>query len=174
MAKEQQPTPSVSSLKDAFGFTEREARDYTVTHKRLLNLVNDPQSTVHTIELDYNNYGEFQFVTLSRTAGEKQHTITLYGLGFHEHRECWYTNQWRWYRTQALGKRLSRKLSKGYARKIIEDRRAEVQRYATDSSEPSSHAALFSLIADLTDEDGAMAELDDLSGLIDWLAGDEE
>lgn len=175
MPKEQQPRPTSPSLQETFGFIERELRDYQLSHSRLLSLIDDPRTTIHTLTIDYNNYGEWLFLTLSRPTGKERQLVTFYGLGFHEHRECWYTNQWFWYRANSFPETLRKTVSKVETRRQIEARLAEVSRYAQEAPEPSSHAALFALIADLTDEDGALAELDDMDeDMLDWLSGEEE
>lgn len=175
MPKEQQPQPPATSLRDVFGFSNHEMLDYRLSHKRLMELIDDDRSVVHSVSLDYNNYGEWLFVTLSLPAGDKRHVVTFYGLGFHEYRERWYTDQWFWYRAHNFPDTMKQRVSKAETRRRIDESHERVSGSAKDAPEPSSHAALFALIADLTDEDGALAELDDLGeDIIDRLAGDSE
>jgi hypothetical protein len=68
---------------------------------------------------------------------------------------------------------LSKKLEKEEARDLIEQRIEEIKPYISDDTQ-TNRGRLFELLADLTDEDGALAELQDLGHLADWLIEDEE
>ena len=82
---------------EAFGLTENERLWDRVSHTRLLELLSDPKTTVHSLEESHNNYGEYLFVTLSRQGANKRIFMTFYGLGFHEYRERWIADEWYWY-----------------------------------------------------------------------------
>jgi hypothetical protein len=88
---------------DPFEFTLEEQRYYRVSVERFLELVRDEQTSIHTIELAANDCGEFLFVTVSlpgeadKPLGERSSIAIFYGLGFHEFRERWITQEWFWY-----------------------------------------------------------------------------
>jgi hypothetical protein len=60
-------------------------------------------------------------------------------------------------------------IPKEEARQLIEARLAYVRAQAAHETQ-SRRGQIFEMLADLTDEDGALAEMDDLP---DWLLGDE-
>lgn len=157
--KEQTPPPD-----QPFTFTEREMLFDRLSHSRFEVMLREKQTTIHEVKLDTNRYGEFLFVTVSRQQAEKRQALTFFGLGFHEHRERWLTD-WSWYETDLRGERQAQHLEKQAALKAISARHAEVASYVTNNP-PSRRAQLYTLLADLTDEDGALSELEDLG---DWL-----
>lgn len=111
-------------------------------------------------------------VTLSRPAGKQHVFLTFYGLGFHEGRERWIHEEWYWYES-VRGKELKQQsVPNQDARWLIEARYQEVQSQA-HQAEQTSRGRVFELLADLTDEDGATIEMEDLP---DWFldGGDEE
>src|SRR6266567_4696151 len=95
-------SPELSRPEDAFGLTEEERLRDRISYARFMNLVADEQTAVHQIEVSSNNYGEFLFCTLSRPRGEGRAFLSFWGCGFHESRERWLTDEWRWYETQQL------------------------------------------------------------------------
>lgn len=173
MTQERPRRISPSKLGEAFGFSEREELFRKVTAARFRALLDDERTTVHSVGEDANSYGEFLFVTLSRPAGERRIGVTFYGQGYHEYRERWITNEWAWYQALDAPERLEQVIAKREARERIEARRAAIAPYVTDEP-PSPRARLFALLADMTDEDGAIAELDDLGDMAEWLFGDAE
>jgi hypothetical protein len=152
----------------AFGFTEREVLWDRIGHGRFEKILADEQTTIHDIHLDSNNYGEFLFVTTSRPAGEQGSALTFFGLGYHEHRERWLADDWFWYET-SLRDRNAVPLPKDEVLKIIQERHAEVLGYAAGQIQ-SERGKLFEVIADLTDDDGALSDFEDFGG---WLSDDE-
>ena len=95
--KQEAPRPTDYS----FSFSEREQLYYRISHERFLALFADEKTTIHRIEVSYNNYGEFLFVTTSREAEHGRQPITFYGLGFHDHRGRWISKEWFWYKANA-------------------------------------------------------------------------
>ncbi len=93
--------------------------------------------------------------------------MTFWSLGFHELRERWLTDEWRFYETQQFLHQIPQKIAVEDAQMLIQDRRDQIAPDVTPLHQ-SKHAQLFELLADLTDEDGAYTELEDL----DW--SDEE
>jgi hypothetical protein len=147
-----------------FDFTEAEKLWDGVSDNRLRAWLADPQTVIHSAELSSNSYGEFLFITLSR--GDQHYTF--YGYGLHEQRETWITDTWRYYSTTATKKTLEQRLTATEAQWRLNQRQREIEaERSTDNEAPSQRAILFALLADLTDEDGAMSELDDLGDFSD-------
>lgn len=163
---EPQPTPS-------FEFTERERLYDKLGHARFLSLLADEHTTIHTAELSENSYGEFLFVTVSRSEAERRIQMTFYGLGFHDHRERWITDVWSWYEGSELSKVREQRLSREAVAQLIAQRQQEITPYLNQSTQ-SSRGKLYEFLADLTDEDGAISELEDLEDAADWLFGEDE
>ncbi len=153
---------------EVFGFTKQEETFYRVKDDRFRALLQDEQTSVHDIQVSTNNYGGFLFVTVSRKTDQGPVAVTFYGLGFHEHRERWITDQWYWYRNNPVSEALRNQVSKQEAEEVLHHRLEMITPYVTDW-QPSERAKLFTMIADLTDEDAAYAELGDLEdlGLLD-------
>jgi len=164
MPKEHSPiTPEKHYQK--FNFTESETLFNRITHKRFLEMLNDPGAQIHTAEESENSYGEFLFVTVSRENNGKKLIMTFYGLGFHEYRDRWFMDEWHWYQTYSNSKSCEGEISKDDAVKQIEGRKDEILPYAEKATQ-SEAGHLFEMIADLTDDDGAIAEFDDLLGFL--------
>lgn len=131
---------------------------------QLISVLADDHTTVHMIELATNSFGEFLFVTLSWPAGTGRRYVTFWGAGYHEYRERWITNDWQWYDSarQPEGQGMAKAEALDRLQKRADDIAGWDRREA-----PSSRARLFEMLADLTDEDGALTELDDLNDLLD-------
>lgn len=151
-----------------FEFKENERLFYRVSHKRFKELLSDEQTDVHRLELSHNSYGEFLFVTLSR-AGETTVTrqpVTFYGLGYHEYRERWIHQEWYFYHANMHPSTIANVIPKDEAQEQIEMRVQEIAPYIGQAQQ-SRRAQLYEILADLTDEDGAISELEDLGPLLD-------
>ena len=173
---QERPTPSETPKPgDAFAFTERERLNWRVSEERFQTLLEDERTVIHSLELSANNYGEFMFVTLSlpeqaaQPVGERSSVVTLWGLGYHEYRERWLHQEWFWYRTFSYPELLARSVDKDTARQLLAERRESIQSEVSLSRQ-TGRGKLFEMLADLTDEDGAYAEMQDLDDLTDWLA----
>lgn len=149
-------------------FTDREKLYSRVSHTRLIVIVSDEQTHIHGLNLSTNNYGEFLFVTTSRPKEDGRHYTTFWGMGLHEYRDRWFVDEWHWYEaSSAFVEKVSKgTLSKDEALKLIEERRQEILPYA-EARRQSKRGELFELVADLTDDDGAWAELQDLENFLD-------
>ena len=158
------PTPEAE-----FGFTEQEALFDRVSHRRFLVFLEDEATILHRVIEAANNYGEFLFVTMSRPGTDGRIYATFWGLGFHEYRERWLSQEWFWYFTNALPEDEKDEISKEEAQALLQERLAYVQAHATDDTQ-SRRGQLFEMLADFTDEDGAWAEMQDLP---DWLLDNE-
>ena len=155
---------------DSFSFTDRERLYTRIDTTRLLEILGSDLTTAHDISLSSNDYGEFLFVTLSQPAGNDREYLTFWGLGFHEQREQWITDEWQWYDSYVSRHKNLPTVEKTDAQAQVTARIAEVASNAQPQLR-SKRAQLFELLADLTDEDGATTELEDL-GI--WDDGDLE
>ncbi len=157
---------------EAFGFTEREKLFYRVSEARFQALLEDERTTIHRIELSANDYGEFLFVTVSlpqaanQPVGERKGVVTMFGLGLHEYRDRWITDEWFWYEAYSYPELLEQKLDKEEAQKLIEERREGIKPYM-GGHQQSERGKLFEMIADMTDDDGTIAEMEDFPDLFD-------
>src|SRR5258707_6581682 len=107
---------------EGFGFTEREQHNERINDKRFRAILADERTAVHHIEVSSNNFGEFLFVTVSQSRGQERQFVTFWGAGFHEYRERWLTNEWRWYITQEVLQTIPQKISPEDARALIQAR----------------------------------------------------
>ena len=153
---------------EPFSFTEREQLYSRISHERLQALMEDEQTTIHKVELSANLYGEFVFLTVSRPEGDKPQLWTLFGLGYHEHRERWLTQEWSFFRANPFPETLDQRVSKAEAQELLRERQEEIAPYATQDTQ-TGRGKLFEMLADLTDDDGALAEMEDLGDLWDTL-----
>lgn len=156
---------------DDLTFTRREELFNRVTDDRFRAFLGNTNATIHRAEVSSNSYGSFLFLTISREREQRRECITFYGLGFHEYRERWFTAEWFWYRSNPFPDLLEKQLSREDAEALIQERLDEILPYLDDGLQ-SGRGKLFELLADLTDDDGAIAEMDDLGDFADWL-GDE-
>lgn len=159
MSHPERPQPN-----DPFNFSDRERLYDRITGERLEAMLKEVETAVHKVELSTNTYGEFLFVTLSRPSNDSRLALTFWGLGYHEYRERWLTDEWNWYQTSLHTDDETEPLEKSEALRLLQERHEEVATYTRDGSQ-SRRGELFELLADLTDEDGAWAELDDLDQL---------
>ncbi len=169
MTPEQFHSPTPKRPYEIFGFTERESLYWRVTQARFDEILADKETLIHGIKPSSNDYGEFLFVTTSRPGINERLAMTFYGLGYHDHRERWITDEWFWYQTSLDAKTKQETIKKEEAKKIIEQRRDEIAPYLRDA-EQTEYGRLFEILADLTDEDGALAEMEDFASLNEWIA----
>lgn len=163
MSKERpQPRPTP----DAFGLTENEKLFDRISDGRFLSLFQDEATTVHRVELSSNSFGEFLFVTLSRSSDQTREYLTFWGKGFHEYRERWLTDEWFWYKPHLTEELQEKHLNRQEADELFQQHQETIAAYVTEGTQ-SERGRLFDLLADLTDEDGAWSELDDLGNLFD-------
>lgn len=153
-----------------FTFTEREKLYDQVSHNRFMAIVMQPDIDIHEVKEDSNSFGEYLFVTVSCRMEQPKKPYTFWGLGYHEHRERWITDSWQWFESQRRPETLP-VLAKEEAYQQIKEREAFV-RANTIPTQQSRRAQLYEVLADLTDEDGALTELEDLGWM--FLGDDEE
>lgn len=165
MPKEQEAKPCIT-------FTEREKLYDQISHARFLALVMQPDVDIHEIQESSNSFGEYLFVMLSCRTEQPKKLLTFWGLGYHEYRERWLVDTWQWYESQRDRATLPI-LPKEESLKQIQDREA----YARSNASPiqqSRRAQLYEILADLTDEDGALTDLEDLGWAFFGDLDDEE
>jgi hypothetical protein len=161
MSKER-PNPCIT-------FTEREKLYDNILHTRFMALVMQPDVDIHEVKEDSNSFGEYLFVTVSCRTEQPKKLYTFWGFGYHEHRERWITDSWQWYESSRKETSLP-VIPKEEAYTQIKEREAFVRANATPTQR-SRRAQLYEVVADLTDEDGALSELEDLG----WMfLGDNE
>lgn len=153
-----------------FSFTERENLYDQVSHDRLMPLVMQPDVDIHEVKEDSNSFGEYLFVTVSCRTEQPKKFYTFWGLGYHDQRERWIVDSWQWYVSSRKEASLP-VLPKGEAYTRIKEREAFVRSHITPADQ-SPRAKLYELLADLTDEDGALSELEDLGWI--FLSDDDE
>ncbi len=151
---------------DAYGFTEREKLFDRITDRRFQEILAQPQTTIHEISLSTNSYGEFLFVSTSRPLGQGRAAITFFGLGLHEQRDRWIVDEWFWYDSTVTPERLAQSVDYETAQDILRDRRHDVDISAAGHVQ-TRRGELFDTLADLTDDDGAIADFDDFEVLLD-------
>ncbi|MEZ4667883.1 MAG: hypothetical protein R3E39_08210 [Anaerolineae bacterium] len=151
---------------DVYGLTEHERLFDRISDERFRTLVQDIETIVHKMEVSANTYGEFLFVTTSRTVDTDRHRITFWGLGFHEYRERWLTQEWFWYVSMSNPEIDEIELTKEEVEALLKERRDEIAPYSNQDSQ-SERGKLFDMLADLTDDDGIYADMEDLDNLLD-------
>lgn len=168
MTHEQIPFTAPRKPYEVFGFTEQEHLFWWVSQERFEELISDDQTIIHEIKDSTNSFGEFLFVTTSRPGDQGRISMTFYGLGFHEYRERWITDEWFWYQANPFPEMLRNKVEKAEARELLEERTRTIEPDIRVDSQ-TERGVLFEMLAELTDEDGALAEMEDLEHLADWL-----
>ena len=171
MSKEDTHRPYQSDA-EIFGLTEKEQLWDRLSNERFQKIVADPDTKIHEAHVSTNTYGEFLFILLSRMGDMRQAVLTFFSLGFHELREEWVTDHWRWYSSHSSFVE-DKSLSLAETQEVIQARQTEIESY-TDDDEPSDSAMLFSILAEITDEDGAWAALDDMGWPTDIFKSDDE
>ena len=91
--------------------------------------------------------------------------MTFYSLGFHEYRDRWFTDEWHWYQSYADSESCKGEISKDDAVHQIELRKNEVLTYAAEVTQ-SDEGYLFEMLAELTDDDSAIATFNDFSDFL--------
>lgn len=168
MSPEQSTNPAPKRPYEAFGLTEKESLFWRVSKTRFEEILADEHTTIHSADETFNDFGEFLFLTTSRPGERGRIAMTFYGLGYHEQRERWITDEWFWYQANFSPDMMRQQLTKDEAKEIIQNRLANIIPYPKGRTQ-SERGRMFEILADLTDEDGAMAEMEDLESLDEWL-----
>ncbi|WP_119071989.1 hypothetical protein [Aggregatilinea lenta] len=170
MSVEQDKPAKYPKPAEEFGLTEREQLYDRVSHTRFLTFLDEPSITIHRLEESYNNYGEYLFVTLSRPGTNRRIYISFWGLGYHEYRERWITDEWFWYQATPRPEFEEQPLLIEEVKRQIEERYNTVKGYVNQATQ-TRRGQVFEILADLTDEDGAVVEMEDLP---DWLLNEDD
>jgi hypothetical protein len=168
MSLEQLPQPAPKRPYEVFGLTENESLFWRVSQKRFDEILNDQQTIIHSMNDTSNSYGEFLFVTASRPCEQGRIFMTFYGLGYHEYRERWISDEWFWYQASPTPELLSQKIEKDEAKEKLSERLGLISPHLAKNTQ-SDRGQLLEILADITDEDGAIAEMEDLESLDNWL-----
>ena len=153
---------------EVFGLTEKESLSWRVDQERFEEILNDDQTLIHELKNSFNNFGEFLFVTTSRPGDKGRICMTFFGLGYHEYRERWITEEWFWYQSNPRDYQQSQPISKEGAQELLQERLADIRPHVRQDTQ-TERGKLFELLADLTDEDGALAEMEDIEPFLDWI-----
>jgi len=156
---------------ELFGLTEKEQLNWRVSQERFQTILEDKQTQVHEIKDSDNNYGDFLFVTTSRPGTQGRICMTFYGLGYHEYRERWITDEWFWYQSNLTPELQWKNLTQEEVQSILGKRRDSITA-DIGSTLQTDRGRFFELMADFTDEDGALAEIEDLDMVAVWLFAD--
>jgi hypothetical protein len=146
---------------EKFGITNNEVSLWRISDERLKEILANPNTAIHNIEINQNNYGEFLFLTASRGVGQQRTCMTFWGLGYHEYRERWIHQEWFWHQTPVTSVDPLEKLNQEAALEQLESRREELSSYL-DEDKQSEQGRMFEALADMTDDDAALAEMQDL------------
>lgn len=145
--------------REGFGLTHKEKLFYRVKHERFMGFLTAPHTSIHDAQVSTNTYGEFLFVTASRPGSAEREQLTFFGLGYHEPRDRWITDEWFWYQTrQYLPEQ--KELEVQRVLRLIEDRQAEI---STDVAlhRRSRRGVIFESLADISDDDSVQADFED-------------
>lgn len=146
---------------EIFGLSEDEVGRWRVTDERLKEILTDPNVTTNTIKLSTNDYGEFIFITTSKGKGEARICMTFYGLGYHKYRERWLNDEWFWYQTPASTVSPADQISFEEGQEILAERMEAISPHLENDTQTET-GRMFEAIADMTDDDAAIAEMQDL------------
>lgn len=146
---------------EVFDVTEAEVARWRVTDEKLREILANPDTTTHTIKMSTNTFGEFLFLTASRSTSQQRVCMTFYGLGFHEYRERWISEEWFWYQSQESMIDVRSKMSVEEVVEKLEQRLADISANLSKDTQ-TELGQLFEQFADLTDDDAALAEMQDL------------
>jgi hypothetical protein len=168
MTPERHQLPASRKPYEVFGLTDKEALWWRVKDERLKEIILDNRTTIHRMSESSNNFGDFLFVTTSRNTRQERIGMTFFGMGYHEHRERWITTEWYWYQTTIHPHMVRERITKEEAEEVLKQRLESISPYLNEDTQ-TQRGKVFEILADLTDEDGALAEMEDLESLDNWL-----
>lgn len=145
----------ITKERNVFLLTEIEILYDRISYKRVLEFIN--RRDVHVIDFrrDSNSYGEFRFITLR--CGEE--AICVFGHGLHEYRDHYLNEEWSFYTHPA-----NRDAAPMLRNPVLSELEEEHKKYLADEAAhgaQSEEGQLFSFFADLSDDDGAISDLED-------------
>jgi hypothetical protein len=169
MTSERLQLPVPRKPYEVFDLTEKEALWWRVKDERLKEIIFDNMTTIHRISESSNNFGDFMFVTASRNTPRERIGMTFFGMGFHEHRERWITDEWYWYQTSIQPHMVGERITKEEAEELLKQRLESIGPYLNADTQ-TQRGKVFEILAELSDEDGALAEMAGIESLDRWLA----
>ena len=130
--------------------------DYRIPHNKFLKILKD--SKIKKVNVDYNLYGEFMFINFVF----KGHYYQAYSLGLHEYRNKIIKNYWYIWEL-GYTKDVSKKPNIPYKKVLekIEERKKKIEKIKPIENDMA--IMLYNIIADLTDEDSALVELENIN-----------
>jgi len=158
-------SPTPRKPYEEFGLTKEEVLSWRVSQERFAEFIADEGTSIHEVKESSNTFGEFLFVTASRRGQQKPICMTFYGLGYHENRERWVTEEWFWYQNDYRPSLLEQRIEKEEALELLK-RRSESIQSDIDLETQTERGRLFEFLADLTDDDAALAEVNDLDDIV--------
>ncbi len=161
MSLEQFQSPAPKRQYEVFGLTKNEALFWRVSQERFQAILENEQTIIHQINESSNDFGEFLFVTTSRPGEKSRIAMTFYGLGYHEQRERWITDEWFWYQSEPYSKIIEQRIEKEEANELLHQRLESISPFIQEDTQ-TLRGRIFEILADLTDEDGTLAEMEDL------------
>ena len=93
--------------------------------------------------------------------------MTFFGLGYHEQRERWITDEWYYYQTTIHPHMVRQRVTQEEAEEVLKQRLESISPYLHEDTQTQRGQA-FEILADLTDEDSALADMEDLDDLPNW------
>lgn len=146
-----------------FGITKNEMLWDEISYEHFIEILGKSNVKAIRCERDANTYGDFRFLTLlGKTDDGNLWHLSVYGMGFHEHREthviafkindCHGFTSHKWEEPGILKTKVKAILAEEYADYSAREK----------ADDPGPEAELFGMLADLTDDDGAMSEMSDI------------
>lgn len=137
-------------LPDAYSY------DLVLSHERMLEIVADGHTRIIRADYDWNSYGEFIFITIADP--DTKFALDFYGRGYHEQRGIYYSD---WHGSINMHNEFFYKdkwqvNASDEFEKLLEEYPAPFK-----TIQPTPRQQLFATLADLTDDDGALTELED-------------
>ena len=87
-------------------------------------------------------------------------------LPYHEYRERWFTDEWNWYQANTFPDLMQEKVEKEESEELLKQRLEDIRPNICPDTQ-TERGRLFEILADLTDEDGAYADM--MDGAFDWM-----
>jgi len=154
MSRERPTQRALPSPHEVFGFTDQEHLHQWVNHGRFQGILNDDQTTIHRIGESSGGLGDFLSVTISRPASQQRICLTFYGLGFHEYRERWLTDEWHWYEDDLPPAGIEQTIHKEKVGAVLQGRRESISPHVRQETQ-TERGRVFEMVANrMNAEDG--------------------
>lgn len=159
----------LSPFKSMLGITESQDLWETIPHTQLLDIIARPDVLLSGYSVGENAYGEFLFFSIHLP--NHREYITVYGLGENWNSEKWLTATWKFYESYTSVWELEHYPLETISAKAllakIETRIADITKQGAYLPHvPSQRATYYSMLAEFSDEDSAIMEIDDLMNLL--------